>query len=180
MLVLLLVSTMLAGVCSAQQSEPDRTRATLPLTQIKLNTTFDFSSAASNEPQQTKLSGAETPSAVDAPELKTDSSGAAVPIRTTLQTNIRFPVGFLSLSDASRPQAISPPQSSDSQQLGTASLSGTVVDKSGDLLQGAQVTLAGPASSSSRTVESGSNGQFEFTGLTPGVYKLTVTAPGMS
>jgi hypothetical protein len=55
-----------------------------------------------------------------------------------------------------------------------------VVDKNGDVLEGAQVTLAGPASSAVRTVESGSNGQFEFTGLTPGVYKLTITAPGMS
>ena len=49
----------------------------------------------------------------------------------------------------------------------------------GDALQGAWVKLAGPAGSPPRTVQSGTDGQFEFTGL-PNIYKLTVTAPGMS
>jgi len=48
------------------------------------------------------------------------------------------------------------------------------------MLQGARVTLSGQSGSAVRTVESGSNGQFEFTGLPPDVYRLTVTAPGMS
>src|SRR5262249_28987573 len=42
------------------------------------------------------------------------------------------------------------------------------------------VTLKGPPGSPVRTMQSGSNGQFEFTGLTPDIYKLTVNAPGMS
>ena len=66
------------------------------------------------------------------------------------------------------------------EQVGAASLSGSVVDKSGDVLQGAQVTLEGAPGSALRTVESDANGHFEFTGLTPAVYKLTVNAPGMS
>ena len=67
-----------------------------------------------------------------------------------------------------------------SQQESNATLSGTVVDKRGDVLQGARVTLSGPGGSPAETVQSGSNGQFEFKGLPPNVYKLTVTAPGMS
>src|SRR5215469_3644472 len=88
-------------------------------------------------------------------------------------------VDFSSLPDARRPQAIAPPENSDSQSS-TASLSGTVIDKSGAVLEVAQVTLTGPPDSPVRTVQSGSNGQFEFTGLTPDIYRLTVTAPGMS
>src|SRR5438105_7739734 len=60
------------------------------------------------------------------------------------------------------------------------SLSGTVLDTNRNVLQGARVTLADPSGSVIRTVDSGSNGEFAFTGVPPGVYKLTVTAPGMS
>jgi hypothetical protein len=67
-----------------------------------------------------------------------------------------------------------------SQQEGSATLSGTVMDKNGDVLQGARVTLSGPAGSPVQTVQSGSNGEFEFTGLQPNIFKLTVSAPGMS
>ena len=55
-----------------------------------------------------------------------------------------------------------------------------MLDKNGEVLPGARVTLADPSSVALRTVESGSNGQFEFPGLPPNVYKITVTAPGMS
>ena len=60
------------------------------------------------------------------------------------------------------------------------SLSGTVIDTNRNVLQGARVTLADPSGSVIRTVDSGSNGEFAFTGVPPGVYRLTVTAPGMS
>jgi len=55
-----------------------------------------------------------------------------------------------------------------------------VLDTNRNVLQGARVTLANPSGSVIRTVESGSNGQFAFTGLPPDIYKLTVTVPGMS
>jgi hypothetical protein len=84
------------------------------------------------------------------------------------------------LPDAPKPQGISPSTTADSQQTSTGSVSGTVLDTNRDLLQGARVTLANPSGSDIRTVESGNNGQFAFTGLHPDVYKLTVAAPGMS
>jgi len=65
-------------------------------------------------------------------------------------------------------------------QAGTGNISGTVVDISGDVLQGAQVTLLGSSHSDTHTTVSGSDGQFAFQSLPPGTYKLTVTGSGMS
>ena len=85
------------------------------------------------------------------------------------------------LPDAPQPaQVTTPSGTNDSQQTGIGSLSGTVLDTNRNVLQGARVTLADPSGSVIRTVDSGSNGEFAFTGVPPGVYKLTVTAPGMS
>jgi len=85
------------------------------------------------------------------------------------------------LPDAPQPaQVTTPSGANDSQQTGTGSLSGTVLDTNREVVQGARVTLLTPSGSTIRTVESGSDGQFAFTGLPPDVYKLTVTAPGMS
>jgi uncharacterized surface anchored protein len=54
------------------------------------------------------------------------------------------------------------------------------MDKSGDVLQGAQVTLMGPSLSNTRTVMSDRDGQFAFTDLPPGTYGITATGAGMS
>ena len=67
-----------------------------------------------------------------------------------------------------------------SQQEIRATVSGTVIDKNGNVLEGVQVTLAGSSGSPVRTLQSDGSGQFEFTELTPGTYNLTVIAPGMS
>jgi len=85
-------------------------------------------------------------------------------------------------SSTTQDGALSDAQSgaNDSRLTGTGSLSGTVLDTNRDVLQGAHVTLAGRAGAAIQTVESGSNGQFAFTGLPPDVYKLTVTAEGMN
>ena len=63
---------------------------------------------------------------------------------------------------------------------GSGNISGTVVDTSGDVLQGAEVTLLGPSRSNTRTEVSSSAGHFVFTGEVPGVYKIIVTGRGMS
>lgn len=64
-------------------------------------------------------------------------------------------------------------------QTNSGSLSGTVMDTNQHELEGARVTLARPSGSAVATSDSGSNGQFSFTGLPPDVYKITVTAAGM-
>ncbi len=93
--------------------------------------------------------------------------------------------GFSSTAqDSPLPNAPQPAQASssganDSQPTGPGTITGTVLDTNGDVLQGARVSLAGQTGSTVQTVQSGTNGQFAFTGLPSGVYKLMVTAPGM-
>ena len=84
------------------------------------------------------------------------------------------------LPDAPQPQTSPASAAMGSPQTVGGTITGTVLDTNQDVLQGAQVTIAGQASSATHSVKSGSNGQFEFSGLPPDSYKLTVTAPGMS
>lgn len=76
-------------------------------------------------------------------------------------------------------QNSAPSGAAGSKETDTGSLSGTVLDTNQHVLEGARVTLVGPSGSTILTVDSGSKGQFRFTGLRPDVYKFTVTAPGM-
>jgi hypothetical protein len=72
---------------------------------------------------------------------------------------------------------MSSPQAHESLQTSYGSITGTVFDTNGDVVQGAQITLVGQ--SVTRSLTSGNNGQFTFTGLSPDLYKITVSAPGM-
>jgi hypothetical protein len=62
---------------------------------------------------------------------------------------------------------------------GFASISGTVLDANGAPLSGAHVMLATANGTRGRTQLSGSNGEFTFGELPAGVFKLTITSPGM-
>jgi hypothetical protein len=77
-------------------------------------------------------------------------------------------------------EALSQSASPGSQESGVGSISGTVLDSNGDVLQGAQAKLEDSLRKETRRVDSDNNGHFEFTSLAPGVYKLTVTRPGMN
>ena len=59
-------------------------------------------------------------------------------------------------------------------QTGTTSLRGTVSDKSGGAIAGAKVTLKNASLGFERTAATGNTGQYEFLGLQPGTYELTV------
>ena len=65
-----------------------------------------------------------------------------------------------------------------SQPAAPATIAGTVMDTNGDVVQGAHVVLVGPAGKT--ILASGPDGQFTFSGLLPGSYKLTVTRTNMS
>lgn len=69
-------------------------------------------------------------------------------------------------------------QDGQAPQSGQASIAGTVLDTNRDVIQNAEVTLKGPGGVV-RTIQSGSNGEFSFTGLTPGSYKISATGTGM-
>jgi hypothetical protein len=58
----------------------------------------------------------------------------------------------------------------------TATLSGRVADESGAVIPGARVMLNGPERLV-RTTASGGDGSYAFTGLTPGNYSVTASAP---
>jgi Carboxypeptidase regulatory-like domain len=92
---------------------------------------------------------------------------------------------FSSTPETALPEAPEPAQilasaPNDSPQASTASITGTVLDSNHEVLPGARVIAAGPSSSTFRSVEAGSNGQFEFIGLPAGIYQLKVTAAGMN
>jgi hypothetical protein len=86
-----------------------------------------------------------------------------------------------SLPDAPLPQPS--PQSSAELTLsaeGSATVSGTVLDVSGAVIPGAQVSLTHLDGAQLRTVVSGASGDFTFTKLPPGSYLVTVDAKGFA
>jgi hypothetical protein len=60
------------------------------------------------------------------------------------------------------------------------SINGTVIDQSGAVVAGAQVKLSRDDQSPSQEVLSGDNGQFSFSNIIPGAFKLTITSPGLA
>jgi Carboxypeptidase regulatory-like domain len=66
------------------------------------------------------------------------------------------------------------------QLTSAGSISGTVLDKDGSVVQGAEVKLADSSGSGVQTAVSDSDGHFAFTNLQPGVYMLEVTGQGMT
>src|SRR5438309_466263 len=67
-----------------------------------------------------------------------------------------------------------------SAQTVTASLSGTVVDSSGAVIPGAQVSLVDEATGSKHVATANGGGRFSYTAIFPSTYDLTVTARGFS
>jgi len=63
-------------------------------------------------------------------------------------------------------------------QTGTSSLRGTVLDKTGAGVTDAKVSLDNLAQAFHREVQSGGTGEYEFAGLPPGTYVLTVEKAG--
>lgn len=75
-------------------------------------------------------------------------------------------------------------QIQDTASNGNAGISGTVMDTNGDVIEGADVQLSmvgagGTVSGIPRHMKSGALGDFEFAGLAPGSYVVTVSRSGM-
>jgi len=65
-------------------------------------------------------------------------------------------------------------------QLGTATLSGTVVDPSGAVIPGAKVTLQSLTENARRDTVTDSAGFYRIPAILPGTYRLTVSASGFA
>src|SRR5436309_2176687 len=61
---------------------------------------------------------------------------------------------------------------------GTCTITGTVLDTNDDVIPGAHVVLS-DRSGATRDMQSGPNGQFAFSALRSGSYKIKVTGNGM-
>ena len=62
----------------------------------------------------------------------------------------------------------------------TGTISGSVVDQSGQVLPGASVSLIDEATSIARTIVSNERGDFAFRAVQPGTYTVTVELSGFS
>lgn len=65
----------------------------------------------------------------------------------------------------------------EEETKGTATVSGTVLDSNGTVVAGAYVAIESASGKVIFTMTSGLNGEFNFTGLPPGVFKVTVSVP---
>jgi hypothetical protein len=78
---------------------------------------------------------------------------------------------------------LAPTSESDSgepvAQKGSATISGTVLDPNGGVVDGATVVLRSRNGAEIRTLQSGSNGEFTFSEVPAGSFRLTVSAEGM-
>src|SRR5450759_3339986 len=63
-------------------------------------------------------------------------------------------------------------------QVTSGTISGTVADPNGAVVQGANVTATNLATNAARTTSSDSDGHFAFTLVPPGRYRIEVTAQG--
>src|SRR3954451_23607482 len=66
------------------------------------------------------------------------------------------------------------------QTVAVAQLSGTVLDESGGALPGVDVTVTQTATGMTRSVVTGGNGEYVFTNLPIGPYKLSAKLSGFS
>ena len=67
-----------------------------------------------------------------------------------------------------------------SAQVNTVNLSGTVLDPQNLAVKDAKITLQNPAKGIERSATSDASGRYEFVGLAPGTYTLTIEAPGFA
>jgi hypothetical protein len=70
-----------------------------------------------------------------------------------------------------------------SQKIGaqtTATISGTILDSSGDVIAGAQVQLTNEASKEAHSIKTNNTGLYVFPALQPGTYSLEASAKGFS
>jgi hypothetical protein len=66
------------------------------------------------------------------------------------------------------------------QSVTAGDINGTLTDSTGAIIPNGRITVTNPATGETKTVTSGSAGEFRVSLLSPGAYKVTATAPGFS
>jgi len=98
--------------------------------------------------------------------------------------SLGVPSGWGQTTDPAVPPAPQPPQGVSCESLPDSRLSGsirgTVVDETGALVAGAQVTLTGEDPSLNRQAVASGEGQFCFPNVAPGPFQLTITSAGFA
>ena len=87
-----------------------------------------------------------------------------------------LPAVFLSAQTTVPTESAKTPQAARVANGGT--VRGTVKDDTGAVIPNAQVTIHSAETDFQRSLSSGAGGEYEFLQLKPGVYKLSVSAPG--
>lgn len=113
---------------------------------------------------------------------------AAVPriCQAQLTTTVGSPTLSTTAADDSALANSSPTQeaylgsSNASNYQPTGYVSGTVLDQSGAISVGANLRLSRNGQDSAQQMQSGNNGQFLFSNVAPGPFRLTVSAPGFA
>lgn len=72
------------------------------------------------------------------------------------------------------------PLSLAAQTAATASVSGRIIDPTGAAISGAAVTLRNSATQTEKTVTANASGEFQFTDLAAGEYRVNLSAPGFA
>jgi hypothetical protein len=92
-----------------------------------------------------------------------------------------FPTALLVLyPQPALAQSTHPSQPSQPPAYTTGTITGTIVDQSGAIISGAQVTLSREVPASAQQTISGSTGQFSFADIAPGSFTIAVASNGLA
>src|SRR5712692_2616113 len=72
------------------------------------------------------------------------------------------------------------PRDAHAQATASASLQGTIVDKSQAVLTGADVTITYKATGATRSTKTSASGEYRFDSLSAGIYNIKANAPGIA
>jgi len=150
------VATRQSKASTGEHREPRRSR--LPAWIFPVLALFAFASVAHSQQESA------TPPA-DTGQIRGKTS---IPVETQPSTE--------------QPTTDQPTPEQPTSEVSTGSIHGTVVDHDGAVYEGVHVTLTrtSPVSAPPQSVTSDSNGRFQFTGLTAGPFKITVSSDGFS
>ena len=99
--------------------------------------------------------------------------------QATTATNVQALPDAPGVDGSLRASASLPENESQAGPAAPATIAGTVLDTNGNPIPDARVVLSDSSGAEPRVAQSGSNGEFTFSGLPAQTFRLTVSGPGM-